>query len=480
MFDTNILAMVLEESNVEGILNVLYEYNPWWKSRPFTVPYYRTQLYEDLIKKQDSPEIEIIYGPRQVGKTVLMKQIIQSLLDEARVPAHNTMYLSMDHTSISALSDELIKDVLDIFIKYVLPPESEKAYIFLDEVQVVSNWSNYLKQYYDLGTKVKFYVSGSSVSEIEKGTSESLIGRSRLYRMLQWSFADNLQYYLKEKSNLYLPDTSVVRDALAGNDPNMLYEAFLKYRDDLLRVVPDMDPYLTSYIIAGGYPGLFGVNMDDAKDILMDRFMLTLHKDIMRTFAVRNIKGLENTVIRCAMQSCQITDYHSFAKAVGIKYDTFMTYLGYLSDVFMISESYFYSKSDSTFAKGKKLYLRDHSTRNVLVGLLNTRLFEFGEEVGKTVETIVQDHASRLAGAYTGRPKSYYWKGKKEVDIIIEPTVIPIPVEVKYRQDPGDIAGVREFMEEFSSPFGIVVTKETLKISGNVLFIPLALFLLIC
>ena len=264
-----------------------------------------------------------------------------------------------------------------------------------------------------------------------------------------------------------LPDPSIVRNALAETDPDLLYETFLKYRDNLLHVVPDMDHYLTNYIIAGGYPGLFGVNLDDAKDILMDRFMLTLHKDIMRTFAVRNIKGLENTVIRCAMQSCQVTDYHSFAKAVGIKYDTLMVYLGYLADVFMISESHFYSKSDSTFAKGKKVYLRDHSTRNVLVGLLNTRLFEFGEEVGKTVETIVQDHASRLAGTYTGRPKSYYWKGKKEVDIIIKPSVIPIPLEVKYRQDPGDISGIKEFMKEFDSPFGIVVTKDTLKITGQ-------------
>jgi predicted AAA+ superfamily ATPase len=289
--------MALKESSIEGILNVLYEYNPWWKSRPFTVPQYRTQLYEDLIKEEDSPKIEIIYGPRQVGKTVLMKQIIQFLLDEARVPVHNIMYLSMDHTSISALSDEPIKDVLDTFFKYVLPPDSEKAYVFLDEVQVVSNWSNYLKQYHDLGTKVKFYVSGSSASEIEKGSSESLIGRSRLRCMLQWSFADHLQYYLKEENNLSLPDPSVIREAMARNDSNQLYDAFLKYRDSLLRIVPDINPHLTSYIISGGYPGLLGVNMDDARDILMDRFMLTLHKDIMRTFAVRNIKGLENTVI---------------------------------------------------------------------------------------------------------------------------------------------------------------------------------------
>jgi predicted AAA+ superfamily ATPase len=146
----------------------------------------------------------------------------------------------------------------------------------------------------------------------------------------------------------------------------------------------------------------------------------------------------------------------------------------------MVSESFFYSKSDSTFAKGKKLYLRDHPTRNVLVGLLNTRLFEFGEEIGKTVETMVQDHTSRLAETWTGRPKSYYWKNKKEVDIVIEPSFIPVPLEVKYRQNPDDVSGLREFMKEFGSPFGIVVTKDTLKLVDEVVFVPLALFLLIC
>jgi predicted AAA+ superfamily ATPase len=298
--------------------------------------------------------------------------------------------------------------------------------------------------------------------------------------MLQWSFADYMQYHLKKEENDSLPASLHVRKAFVGNDPAVLYDAFLRYRDELLRIVPDITPYINKYIIAGGYPGLYETDLDESRDILMDRFMLTLHKDIMRNFNVRNIKGLENTVIRCAMQSVQVTDYHNFAKAVGIKYDTLMSYLGYLSDVFMISESYFYSKSDSTFAKGKKIYLRDHSTRNVLVGLLNNRLFEFGEQIGKTVETIVQDHASRLAVSYTGRSKSYYWRGKKEVDIVIETPAIPIPIEVKFREEQKDIEGVQEFITKFNSPFGIVVTKNTWKIENNILFIPLAIFLLVC
>jgi predicted AAA+ superfamily ATPase len=54
----------------EKILNLLYEYNPWWRNIDFHVPEYRTKLFYDLCGELDSPSIEIVYGPRQVGKTV--------------------------------------------------------------------------------------------------------------------------------------------------------------------------------------------------------------------------------------------------------------------------------------------------------------------------------------------------------------------------------------------------------------------------
>ncbi|MCD4846477.1 MAG: DUF4143 domain-containing protein [Methanosarcinales archaeon] len=242
----------------------------------------------------------------------------------------------------------------------------------------------------------------------------------------------------------------------------------------------DLEDHIIEYLVKGGYPGLEAVDFETARDILMERFGLTLHKDIMRIFAVRNIKGLENMILRCAMQSSQLTNYYGFAKSIGIKYDTFMVYLGYLTDVFIVSESRFFSKSDSTFKKGKKLYLRDHATRNLLIGLMNRRLFEFKEEVGKTVETVVQDHACRLVYRLQRRMQCYYWRGKKEVDIVIRVGTVPVPIEVKYRDSPDDVAGLKEFMQEFGSKFGIVVTKDIFEVRGDVLFVPLHLFLGIC
>ncbi|MEA1984350.1 MAG: ATP-binding protein [Euryarchaeota archaeon] len=472
------------EDDSEKILNVLYEYNPWWRSKEIHVPEYRTKWFDRLSAELNDPKIEIIYGPRQVGKTVLMKQIVRHLIENEKVAPRNIMYVSMDHTSINMLCQEPVKDVIDVYSKYIMPSESDKAYIFLDEINTIDNWSSYLKQFYDLQYPVKFIVSGSSSTEIEKGSSESLIGRSRLRLMLQWKFADFVNYSLfREQKACKLCDVTEatgVTDALFGKDAKALFDAFAKYHDALLKRDIELEEHIVEYLIKGGYPALADTDLETARDILIDRFGLTVHKDIMRIFSIRNIKGLENMVTRCAMQSGQLTDYHGFARSVGIKYDTFMAYLGYLMDVFMISESRFYSRSDSTFKKGKKLYLRDHPTRNVLVGLLNRRLFEFGEEIGKTVETVAQDHANRLVYRLEGRMQGHYWKGKKEVDIVIRLGMTPIPIEIKYQESPNNIGGVTEFMDEFGSPFGIVVTKSTFRLDKDILFVPLHLFLAIC
>ena len=75
------------------------------------------------------------------------------------------------------------------------------------------------------------------------------------------------------------------------------------------------------------------------------------------------------------------------------------------------------------------------------------------------METIVADHASRLVYKLKGRMQSYDWRGKKEVDVVIKLGTIPIPIEVKYQEHPDEIGGVKEFMNEFDTGIGIVVTK---------------------
>ena len=80
--------MIDSEDNTRKILDMLYEYNPWWKSSEFHIPKYRTKWFDSLTSPMDDPDIEIVYGPRQVGKTVLMKQVVKHLIENEHVLPH--------------------------------------------------------------------------------------------------------------------------------------------------------------------------------------------------------------------------------------------------------------------------------------------------------------------------------------------------------------------------------------------------------
>jgi predicted AAA+ superfamily ATPase len=105
-------------------------------------------------------------------------------------------------------------------------------------------------------------------------------------------------------------------------------------------------------------------------------------------------------------------------------------------------------------------------------------------EMGKIVETVVADHTKRLkfnleSGAV---PNIFYWHDTYEVDLVIELLQKPLLIEVKYREGVSmeDLKGIVRFNEEFKPPVCIVVTKNQLEIHGNVVFIPLWLYLVMC
>ena len=131
------------------------------------------------------------------------------------------------------------------------------------------------------------------------------------------------------------------------------------------------------------------------------------------------------------------------------------------------------------------MYISDSGIRNVAVGALNDYLLTNTAELGKVVEAVVADHCRRLK--FDLEPASetqlFYWKNKgHETDIVVDMLQKPIPIEVKYRDkvDRKDLKGLLEFSEKHKTPFQAVITREKLDLSGNTVFIPLWLFLLMC
>lgn len=164
----------------------LIRQNPWWKNNPLPlVPSFRRWPYAKLCERIDHPiaPILVIRGPRQIGKTTLQLQLIQSLLQDGIAPKRIIRVQFDDLPSlIHAKFREPILRIVDWFEKAVLgrtlnesAHRHEPAFLFLDEVQNLVAWDVQLKSLVDHST-AQVMVTGSSALRIEMGR-DSLAGR---------------------------------------------------------------------------------------------------------------------------------------------------------------------------------------------------------------------------------------------------------------------------------------------------------------
>ena len=136
------------------------------------------ELRDHLNKK----EISLIVGPRQAGKTTLMKE----LRDELVLRGEKTVFLSLDFER-----DRPFFDAQELLIqKLRLEFGDSKGYVFIDEIQRKSDAGLFLKGIYDMDLNYKFIVSGSGSIELKEKIHESLAGRKRIFELTTVSFRE--------------------------------------------------------------------------------------------------------------------------------------------------------------------------------------------------------------------------------------------------------------------------------------------------
>jgi len=485
------------DSNETELLRILYVHNPWWTTGrvpEVKAPAFKRRDFYKLLRTLNDPKIVAIVGARRVGKTTLMYQLIKHLIQE--IGPERVMYLSLDDPYMK-ITAESLGVIFDLYAKYILREPlfelGSPVYFFLDEIQSLKGWEMVLKRWFDLGYKVKFYVSGSSSVNILTGGAESLVGRLSPQIVFPMKFLETVRFKMKEKDferrfnhvNWRLRDA--LRNSVEKNEVKALYSSLKDNANFLARDIERIILFLQEYLLKGGYPEI--VLMDDlirASETLRDYLQLTIYKDIVKTFKIRDPVAFEGLLSLLARETSQRVNLTNLASTLGIKRHTLRAYLYYLKTSFLISESQYYSGSRmKRMRRERKFYINDPGIRNVAVGSLNEYLLRDTVELGKVVESVVADHCKRLK--FNLEPASetqlFYWKSQGyEVDIIIELFHKSIPIEVKYRDTirEKDLKGLREFTERKKPPFSIVVTKEKLDLFNNTLFVPLWLFLLIC
>ena len=148
---------------------------------------YKRFQFSEILQRINEPrsKIQVITGPRQVGKTTLIGQV----LEECDIP-----YESFNSDDVVNSSGDWISQIWEAQRLKMQANGEAKRLLVIDEVQKVANWSEVVKAEWDRDTREKrelvVFLLGSSRMLIKKGLTESLAGRFELIRLSHWSYKE--------------------------------------------------------------------------------------------------------------------------------------------------------------------------------------------------------------------------------------------------------------------------------------------------
>ncbi len=361
----------------------------------------KRDLFDEVAGHLSMPEISLIVGPRQSGKTTLLRLLQQHLQSMNK----KVLFLNLDveRDAQYFLSQELLLK------KIHLEFGNEHGFVFIDEIQRKLNAGLFLKGIYDQNLPIKFVVTGSGSLELKESIHESLAGRKRLFELPTVSFAEFVQYQTNYR--------------FAAN----LTEFFRVETSTWL-------PLLDEYLNWGGYPAVLLVTgLADKQKILSEIISSYLDRDIRQLLQLERPESFVRMVKTLAAQSGKLLNLTELGSLVGLSQPTLKKYLWYAEKTFVIqSVMPYYTNLGKEIIKSPVIYFADLGFRNYLLGL--TSAAEHPAEAGFLFQNLVLN-ILRAKIRWTGSSIKY-WRTTDgaEVDFILDTNRTVIPVEVKYRQ----------------------------------------------
>jgi predicted AAA+ superfamily ATPase len=365
-------------------------------------------IYKGLSGDISKRFISILIGPRQVGKTFLMRQLAEECLQSGlKVQFHN-LEDPDDLRFFSGDEAQLIRQLKN----------TDADVLFLDEFHYLKNATRIFKVLYDSGMKVKIFASGSSSMEIHKHLKESLSGRFRL-SLVHPLFGSELCQL-----------------------PNYSFEEFLRF---------------------GGLPGLtHETDVADKMALLKNVLQTYLLKDIKALIKEENIRAFNSLLYSLAQNQGQVIAIAALAREVGLSEPAIKHHLELMAQTYVCFPIDSYSRNlANELKKVKKYYLYDTGIRNCILN--DYSALDDRPDKGGIIESFVALAAIKQLKV---NMELKFWRTRQgdEVDFILLKNRIPVPVEVKYRL-PAPIVpdGMRKFLQKYpDAPLALVFSKDDL------------------
>lgn len=413
--------------------------------------------------------IDIIRGPRQIGKTTELKFIVREL-SAGKANPKSIGYFVCD---IISKHKELF-EVLKSFHQHLKVNGIKKGVFILDETTSVKDWYKAVKGFVDLGLSknIHLILTGSSSIELERG-HDRMPGRrngGKDYLFLPMCFSD------------FCSRTNPQKTPLAGNFKRIIQSknSFEKFREDALIDAAYYKHNISLYFKTGGFPK--AVSDFVARRKISDDTLLIYQSVLFSEFEKykKNIIVLMQIMGEILKNISTPVSFNAIMRNVELaSANTVKEYVEMLNMAFLGLEVLCVDiqKKKPFHKKDKKLYFIDP----VVFGILSEKFHLSYPADEKMAENLSAVHISRLFladwAALGVLNKLFYWKSKKgnEVDFVVFPDKKPFGFEVKYQDT---ISKWDEMSVKKGIGRGLLITKDAFEY-GEIPKIPLWAFLLL-
>tara|TARA_R110002050_G_scaffold162939_2_gene292865 strand:+ start:5414 stop:6538 length:1125 start_codon:yes stop_codon:yes gene_type:complete len=373
---------------------------------------FQRTLSQEIANKLHTGKAIIIIGPRQVGKTTLIKELL-----------HNQSFLFLDaddpvtQNILTSPSTEQLRSLI-----------GENKTLFIDEAQRIPGIGVTLKIITDQFKHVQLLVSGSSSFELTQAVNEPLTGRKWEYQLypISWEEFENFHGYLNAQQQF------------------------------------------ENRLIYGFYPDVLN-NQGQEKAILNQLTTSYLFKDILAFSEIRKPEVLEKLVQALALQVGNQVSNNELSKLIGIDAKTIAKYIDVLQQAYVIFKLPSFSRNiRNEIKRSKKVYFYDNGIRNAVIGNFNS--LNLRQDKGALWENFLISERLKQNAYKNTYAKMHFWrtKQKQEVDLVEEVNGELTGYEFKWKAKP-NARLPKTFTEGYQAKSAIIDTtnfREFVKIAN--------------
>ncbi len=323
-------------------------------------------IEDEVLKYLRPNKVVVLLGPRRVGKTVLIQQILKKI-SEPYLLLHGE---DQDvRRQLEYRSTQRYKNII-----------GGKSLLIIDEAQKIPEIGNVLKLMVDTIAGIKILATGSSAFDLEKFTGEPLTGRKHTFYLFGLSEKE-----LNQRENIFEKEANLRNRLVYGNYPELIHLEDLQERKAYL------DELIKSYLL----------------------------KDILEFDLIRNSEKILQLLRLIAYQIGSEVSFTELGKQLGISKNTVERYLDLLSKVYIIHSVGAWSRNlRKEIVKGRKWYFFDNGIRNALIG--DMKPIENRNDVGLLWENYIISERIKYQLYEKMLVYNYFWRtyDQQEIDWI--------------------------------------------------------------